>query len=236
MENKKTEIIPITASNLENSAADEIFSKYTHPVLETFIQKVIDQNKESLPSAGSQKLVREFFLYGFLKASGQSFKYDRSSQYTCERSHPGDEGFFHTNNGVLALHDFDGELYIRGGESWHGYFDMGDGMKPQGIEGTLLNSGYDSRNVRVPHSNGEVYENPSTEKLFKALKSFSKEVWNLRGAPTSGIIIKDLSEPEPEAPYRARDSKLPRIILQDFLIIPGNIQKTILVEKNKTGN
>jgi len=213
------------------SNEDEFFSPSTHPVLESFISKVIDANKKDLPNDLSQKFVRKFFLYGFLRASGQVFEEVYSkSQSICEKS--GHEGIFDTNNGVLALSDFDGEVYIRGGDSYHGYFDMGDGKKPQGVEGTLLNLGYDSGGVFVPHSNCDIYKDPSMEKLFKVLRFFSREIRNLRGEPTGGIIIKDLTEPEPDA-YKARNPDLPKIILNNLFLIPGNKNKTIKLKKDK---
>ena len=218
------EIIPVRANGLEHTQ-DEIFSAYTHPRLEDFIQKVIDANRESLPTEGSQKLVREFFLYGFMKATGQKFDFSRGRDYTEGKWM--EPGVFGTNNGVLAVADFDCSLWIRGGESYHGYFP--DGSLPEGVEGTLIESGYKPRTPRVSHSNGEAFADPQREKLFRALHYFSREVRNLRCELTSGLIIKDLSEPEPSAPYKRRDSKLPRIVLHDTILIPGNREKTIEV-------
>lgn len=226
-----SEIIPVRANGLENIQLeyeeDGLFSAYTHPRLECFIQKVIDANRVFLPNETSRKLVREFFLYGFLRASGQEFLWLGE----LEKVQPAKEGGqFDTNNGILAVSDFDKEVYIRGGDSYHGYFpNLGE--EPQGVEGTLLNSEYIPGNIWVPHSNGDVFADKKREKLFRALCYFSKEVRTLRGEPTFGPIVKDFSEPESLAPYKSRNPKLPRIILQDTILIPGNREKTILVYK-----
>ena len=218
-------IILIRANGLEHTQ-DEIFSAYTHPRLEDFIQKVIDANRSSLPTEASQKLVREFFLYGLLRASGQEFSSWGDQKEVVQPAREG--GLFYTNNGILTVSDFDREVYIRGGDGYHRYFP-GLGEEPQGVEGTLLNSGYKSGSVYVPHSNGDVFADEKREKLFRALHYFSREVRTLRGEPTLGLIIKDLSEPEHYAPYKRRDTKLPRIVLQDTILIPGNREKTIEV-------
>jgi len=219
------EIMSVRNNELEHTQ-DEIFSAYTHPKLEDFIQKVINANRDSLPTEASQKLVREFFLYGFLRASGQGSSWMGSPEEVDEPAREG--GLFYTNNGILAVSDFDREVYIRGGDSYHGYYP-GLSEEPQGVEGTLLNSGYKRGFIYVPHSNGDVFVDPQREKLLEALHYFSGEVRNLRGEPTSGFIIKDFSEPEPSAPYKRRDSKLPRIVLQDAILIPGNRERTIEV-------
>ena len=221
----------IPMGDLEERSYDHIFSRYTHPVLEEFIQGIIDEHRDALPHEAYQKLVREFFLYGLLRSSGEEFRGHMGRGFTvnpAERS-----GEFCTNNGVLAVSDFDGEVYMRGGESWHGYFDFGTGGLPEGVEGTLLESGYKSGDIFVPHSNGEIYTDPKKEQLFCALVHFSREVRTLRGEPTSGLIIKDLSEPEPEAPYSRRDPSLPRIELEDAMLIPGNRNRVISVRRNR---
>ncbi len=216
------EIIPIRTNGLIHTQ-DEIFSAYTHPILEDFIQKVIDVNSDSLPTAVLQKLVREFFLYGFLRASGQEFSWRGDQKKVVQPAKEG--GLFYTNNGILAVSDFDREVYIRGGDSYHGYFP-GLGEEPQGVEGTLLNLGYKSGSVYVPHSNGDVFADEKREKLFRELYYFSRVVRGLRGEPTSGLIIKDLSESEPSASYKRRDHNLPRIVLQNTILIQGNREKT----------
>jgi len=220
----------ITKLNEDNDDY-EIFSPYTHKVLEDFINKVIDANRASLPNKLSQKIVREFFLYGFLRASGQEIAF-WNKRDVVKKERVG--GLFCVNNGVLALSDFDGEVYIRGADDYHGYyndyyddFDRGF-MKsgPGGIEDTLITFGYRPGGFFVPHSNGEIFTDEKMEKLFKALRYFSREVRKLRGEST-GVIIKDLSEPYVPAPYQARCSYLPRIVVKDIFLIPGNREKTI---------
>lgn len=219
-------IAPMGVSGLEH-LGDETFSEYTHPVLEDFIQRVITQNRDALSTVESQKLIREFFLYGLLRASGQDFLwYD--DQIVPVRPEVDDGGLFNTNNGILAVSDFDGEFYIRGGDSYHGYSRFSED-RPEGVEGTLLSLGYDQKGIYVPHSNGDVFVDPQREKLFRALRYFSKNVRNLRGESTSGLIIKDLSEPEQSAPYKRRNPNLPRIVLNDTILIPGNREKTIKI-------
>jgi hypothetical protein len=221
------EIIPYKANELEDRG-EEVFSAYTHPRLEEFIQRVIDGNRSFLPTETSRKLVREFFLYGFLRVSGEDFLWWNDQK---EKVHPAEEaGLFYTNNGILAVSDFDREVYIRGGDSYHAYIPNVS-SEPQGVEGTLLHSGYKASSIYVPHSNGDIFSDEKRENLFRALLYFSREVRNLRGEPTSGLIIKDFSKPEPPAPYKRRDSKLPRIVLKDTILIPGNRERTIEVSK-----
>ena len=211
------------------SRRDKMFSEYTHPELEGFIQNVIDRYKNELPDLKSQKIVRELFLYGFIRASGQEFFWNRNNQVIpIPRETEGGLGLFFTNNGILALSDFDGEIYIRGGESRLGYCP-GLEEKPQGIEGTLLNSGYRSKNIYVPHSNGDVFVDEQREKLFQAINYFSRNVRNLRGESTSGVTIQDLSEPTPSAPYKSRNPNLPRIMMGDAFLIPGNKERTVRI-------
>ncbi len=223
------EIASIKADELEHTI-DEIFSAYTHPRLEDFIQNVIDANKSCLPTKACQKLVREFFLYGFLRASGQEFLSwgDRRKMIHPETGY----GQFCTNNGILALSDFDTEVYIRGGDSYSGY-SLYDNVsqEPLGVEGTLLSLGYGSGHVYVPHSNGDVFADEKREGLFRALYYFSREVRNLRKESTSELIIGDFSEPMLSAPYKRRDPKLPRIVLEDTILIPGNKERTIEICK-----
>lgn len=222
------EIMPVRLNlNDLNHSWDDIFSAYTHPRLEGFIQKVIDTNRNYLPTELSGKLVREFLLYGFLRASEQEFLWWDGKK---EIFYPKKEcGQFDTNNGVLAVSDFNRKVYIRGGDSYHGYFPDLD-EEPLGVEGTLINSGYKPGDVFVPHSNGDVFADEKREKLFTVLHYFSREVRNLRGESTSGLIVKDFSKPEPSTPYKKRDSGLPKIVLKDLILIPGNKLNTIQVD------
>ncbi|MEM2121765.1 MAG: hypothetical protein QXU20_03870 [Candidatus Woesearchaeota archaeon] len=213
---------------LEDLVGEKIFSDYTHPKLEEFIQNFINKNKEGLPTEWHQKLVREFLLYGFMKASDEEFislereifKVEKlkDKKYFCK---------FYTNNGVLAISDQNGNVYIRGGDSYHGWFP-GDPF-PEGVEGTLINFGYERDYIFVPHSNGDVFKNEKLEKLFTLLSYFSVEVRTLRGEPTKGIIMKDLLEQEPSAPYKSRDVKLPTMILPK-IFIPGDKYNIIKFE------
>lgn len=224
------DIIPVEGPEKNG---DRIFSAYTHPELERFIERVIYESRDALPTAESQKLLREFFLYGVIKATGYELeRSDFKSKWSVPNYGVDEAGRFYTNNGILAVCDFDGDVYIRGGNSYHGYFDSGDLAEMlfvQGMEGTLLHCGYTSRGIWVPHSNGETYADTAMEKIFGALHNFSRSVRNLRGEPTSGLIIKDLSEEEPPAPYPMRDEKLPRIEFKNVFLIPGNRERTISV-------
>jgi len=233
------ELVPVRAEALEH-ADDGIFSDYTHPVLEGLIQRVVNQNRDALPTDASRKLVRELFLYGFIRASGQEFlNMDMTPE---EREMHPDEfreifpqiseraGTFKTNNGVLGLCDFNGEVYIRGGDSYHGFFPDDEAEMPQGVEGSLLSLGYRPSSLWVPHSSfKQSYSDAMMEKLFRALHYFSKKARNLRGEPTSGMIVKDLSEPEPPAPYKSRDPSLARINLLNTILIPGNRERVIQI-------
>ena len=236
---------------------DEPFSAYTHPTLEDFIQRVIDQNRSSLPTTASQKLLREFLLYGFLKVSGQQLNdaYDRPLwteegfngkwpnyvELGLKRLMPEGRirektaGKFWTNNGILALCDFDGEVYIRGADGYHRSRGLPDELI-NGIDGTLLGLGYRSGGINVPHSNGDYFVDPRKEKLFELLDYFSIAVRTLRGEPTHGVIVKDLSKDEPSAPYQRRDPKLPRIVIKDTLLIPGNRDRTLVYNSEPSPN
>ena len=188
-----TEIIPVRANGLEHTR-DEIFSAYTHPRLEDFIQKVIDASRDSLPTEASQKLVREFFLYGFLRVSGQEFLWWGDEKEIVQSSD--ESGRFGTNNGILAVADFDKEIYIRGGDSYHGYFPW-EGEEPQGVEGTLLNSGYKSLGVYVPHSNGDVFvdEKMRGKGIGNEMLSFLARLAIERGCGRMEWWVLDWNEP-----------------------------------------
>jgi hypothetical protein len=212
----------------------KLFSDYTHPVLEKFIQDFIDSNKESLPTEWHQKLIREFLLYSFVKASGKTFVSYFNEKFIVRNSEESKK--FYTINGVLAVYDPNYNIYIRGGDSYHGYFQdphgvFGEDKFPEGVEGTLLNSGYERDSIFVPHSNGDVFENKELEKLFQLLFRFSIEVKRLRGEPVAGIIMKDLSEEKEEtiAPYKARKGDLMTIYLKD-IFIPGDKYNIIKFE------
>ncbi|MGB9748820.1 MAG: hypothetical protein ACP5OZ_04890 [Candidatus Woesearchaeota archaeon] len=56
--------------NIEDLLGVKLFSDYTHPKLEEFIQNFIDRYKAYLPTEFNQKLVREFLLYWFIKSNG----------------------------------------------------------------------------------------------------------------------------------------------------------------------
>ena len=104
-----TQDLMITKKRGELEQVDKwqgVFSNYTHPQLEDFIKDVIKSNRDSLPTEASQRLVREFFLYGFMKATGQKFKFSTERDYTEEKWD--EKGVFGTNNGVLAVADFEG--------------------------------------------------------------------------------------------------------------------------------
>ncbi|MBI1970272.1 hypothetical protein HYS47_00845 [Candidatus Woesearchaeota archaeon] len=207
-----------------------VFSGPTDPRLEQFIQRMIDANRTNLPDELSQKLFRELFLYGFLTAHQHEFVSNRGearyeSRYT-EREWEYGARVFGTNNGVLAVADDQRRLHIRGGESYHGYMD-GDGT-PAGIEGTLIQSRYKPQTPRVAHSNGEQFSDERRERLFQALRSFSREVRGLRGEATSGCIVSDgLSLPK--TPYQARNPALPEIIVEGAIFIPGNKENSMVV-------
>ena len=210
---------------------DEIFSPYTHPVLEKFIQRVIDENRDALRTVESRELVREFLLYGFLKATG----YEMVDNMTSHRHTVGtadQRSLFHTNNGVIALYDFDGKIYLRGGDSHQGYNSEAHEPPKEGIEGTLLALGYEQDWITVPHSTDTyIFLDKSIEKLFQLLLFFSREVKDLRGEPENSIICRNLKDKKPSAPYPRRNPDLPRIGLQDIILIPGNRENTILLYK-----
>jgi hypothetical protein len=219
----------VSARDLEHGS-DGVFSAYTHPKLERFVESVITKYRSIFPNRGAEKLFREFVLYGLLKASGYSFRrFVSSDGFVLEPDQ--DKGAFCTNNGILAVSDFNGEVYIRGGDSYHGFLgdcDLFPDLKIMGMEGTLLRFGYRKRCIYVPHSNNEDYTDKNMEQMFRMLHRFSLKTRKLRGEATSGFIVKDLSEPDPPAPYPCRDYSLPRIEMSNGLIV-GNRAKTIVI-------
>ena len=203
---------------------NDIFSKETHSDLEDFIVDFIMSNKPNLPTVGSIRLIRELFLYGFLKATGHVF--DHGMSILKPVSGARNAMSFNTNNGVLAVADNLRNIYIRGGDSYHGYFDA-DPL-PQGVEGTLLELGYRPNDLHVPHSNGDLFYDYRREYLFESLHEFSTKVRALRGE-ASKVIISDPTKEMPKAPYIRRNKYLPTIVLTDVLFIPGNDDKTISI-------
>lgn len=225
----------------EGSRDDPFFSGPTgSPQIDAFIDAFIDEYRDTLPTTTSRKLIRELLLHGHLQASGHEFEWPESIAYEGERTYlpesPEDTGVFTTNNGVLGTHDFNGNVYIRGGDSYHGVFlGLTGENEVQGAEGTLLGSGYRPGFVFVPHSNRDNYVNPNMEAMFNVMGMFSRQVRILRDETVEGYIVKDLSIPDPPAPYGRRDYDLPRIELEDFMLVPGNLENAIFIPKGECG-
>ena len=128
-------MIPVLAYNQGfEEQLEGAFSHVSNIELEGYIQRFISGQK-SLTSRVSKNLVREFLLYGFLKATGQEFVSQRHGRYVEEGWD--DPMWFGVENGVLALSDDKGELWIRGAESYQNGNNRHD-TDCRGVEGTLL--------------------------------------------------------------------------------------------------
>ena len=185
-------------------AGKVIFSPFTNAHLEDAIQNTLGevaflhQNVASFVKQG----LREFFLYGFIRASDMAFETYSGESFIEETLEEQEK--FATNNDILALADWDGALYIRGRDNYIGMSHS----EPRAAEGSLLDLGYTKRVFRVPHSSGETYTDPKLEQLINAVYRFSKT------SPS----------------YDSRNPYLPRIQIGSLLLVPGNKERTISIE------
>ncbi|MCX8194059.1 MAG: hypothetical protein N3G19_01725 [Candidatus Pacearchaeota archaeon] len=201
---------------------------------ENNLEQILDKNIEIAHVINNAPLLTEFLLYGFITASGKTFKEWRGSYYLQEKlkdfDYNGCKGFFCTNNGVIALADYDGTIYIRPNDSWHGCWDD---KEAGAIEKILLELGYKNYDIFVPHSNGEVFEEKEIENLFRLMAYVSKEVRAKRGQ--TGCFVIDLSEPIPHS-YDSRSIVLPTIRFEELGFIPGNPYIELEIIKRKKSN
>lgn len=206
----------------------ELFSAPTHPALEAAIKQVIEENASALPTETLRLLARETILYGFLQATGKYFQRPEGNSYPARRSLK--KGVFYAIDGVFALSDFDGEVYIRCVDANTGY-GLNSLHAPGGIETTLLNSGYTPSTIFVPHSTGELYADRHMEKLFVLFRCFSALSGNsgqIDGQTAAPGLVAETELPD-QALYRARKPELPRISVPGNILIPGNRSVTVVV-------
>ena len=178
---------------LGNKLQNAFANTYTTPTLEKFISQYTRFFHDDL----TKKLAREFLLYGFIRTTGEKFKY-WSEEYVGPIASKG--GKFDINNGIFALADFSGEVYIRPCTFY------------EAIEQTLLELDYKPESTFVPHSNGDYFIDKKKEALFSGLKELS---WF--------IINTKLS-------YPSRSKHLPKIIIKNTLLIPGKEEERIILE------